>query len=611
MKKILLLYALIISAMTYSQGVFTSSADGNWTSNGTWTLNSGADSDGVPDSDDSVTINHTVTVNSTTSCVNLTINSSKRLNVNSDFTSTGTVLNNGKLRITSGDMTYSGTSFTNNDDLRISEGKDLVLSNGSATLTNTGDIQISSSNSLFGSLILSGTYTSSGGSIEYKRYIASSSTWDLIGSPLTGVSIEDFEEDNSDIAENGTSPTTYAIGTYTNTSEAYPTNQGWTNYTSSNISSAGSFVSGLGYQMATTGGSAVEFTGGMSTANVTLTVTTNEEGTLNANDGTKFSLIANPYPSYISVTSFLDAHKTTQLHSNNVAVYGWDGNQYDTYSLADPGTNIAPGQGFMIGVKGSNGTSQTITFTTAMQTATGSGDYSEQNPVDDRAELFINLNQNNTNKQTKLFFLEQGTDGLDPGYDAATMDLGNYSIYSRLISGDEGVNMDHQSLAFSEINDKVIPLGINADSGNEATISISNNTTNPSVYVYLEDALEGTYTNLKETDFVITPDSDLEGIGRFFIHTTASTMSDEEDSTTLLKVYKLDRNNFISIEGLATQSNITKIGLYDILGNKILFTTIANNINTRTISTEGLATGIYIIKLQSGNNFLTKKLIIK
>ena len=43
----------------------------------------------------------------------------------------------------------------------------------------------------------------------------------------------------------------------------------------------------------------------------------------------------------------------------------------------------------------------------------------------------------------------------------------------------------------------------------------------------------------------------------------------------------------------------------------MLSTTLLNNTNTQTISTEGLSTGIYVIKLESGNNLLTKKLIIK
>jgi len=88
-------------------------------------------------------------------------------------------------------------------------------------------------------------------------------------------------------------------------------------------------------------------------------------------------------------------------------------------------------------------------------------------------------------------------------------------------------------------------------------------------------------------------------------------MSNEEASTNLLNVFKLDRNNFITVEGLATESNQTNLKLYNLLGKEVLSTTLANNTNTQTISTEGLSAGIYVIKLESGNNLLTKKLIIK
>ena len=88
-------------------------------------------------------------------------------------------------------------------------------------------------------------------------------------------------------------------------------------------------------------------------------------------------------------------------------------------------------------------------------------------------------------------------------------------------------------------------------------------------------------------------------------------MSNEDATTNLLNVFKLDRNNFITVEGLSTESNQTNLKLYNILGKEILSTTLLNNTNTQTISTEGLSTGIYVIKLESGNNLLTKKLIIK
>jgi hypothetical protein len=40
-------------------------------------------------------------------------------------------------------------------------------------------------------------------------------------------------------------------------------------------------------------------------------------------------------------------------------------------------------------------------------------------------------------------------------------------------------------------------------------------------------------------------------------------------------------------------------------------TTLDNTTNTQMISTNGLSTGIYVLKLESGQDQLTKKLIIK
>ena len=168
-----------------------------------------------------------------------------------------------------------------------------------------------------------------------------------------------------------------------------------------------------------------------------------------------------------------------------------------------------------------------------------------------------------------------------------------------------------QSLSFDEMWDKVIPLGINALGGEEMTISISHRTTPADLNIYLEDTEEGTMTNLLDEDYVLTPAGDLEGVGRFFIHMTADTMSNEEVSTSMLNAYKEIDASYITIEGLATQSNETKVSLYNILGREVLATTLNNNMGTQTISTVGLSAGIYVIELESGSDRLTKKLLIQ
>ena len=268
----------------------------------------------------------------------------------------------------------------------------------------------------------------------------------------------------------------------------------------------------------------------------------------------------------------------------------------------------------MVGAVGPDAQASTVTFTTDMQTTTSTGDdfiSGDAMDPDDRAELFIGISQNDISRRTKIFFLDNTTDGLDLGYDAGTLDMANNLIYSRLVDGDQGVDMSIQSLAYSEMWDKVIPIGINAIAGEEMTVSVTHKTTPADLKIYLEDAQEGTFTLINNEDFVLTPSSDLSGVGRFFIHTTENALSNEEVNTSLLNAYKEVDNSYITIEGLATQATSTEVSLFNILGTKVMDATLDNTTNTQMISTNGLSTGIYVIKLASGENQLTKKLIIK
>ena len=176
--------------------------------------------------------------------------------------------------------------------------------------------------------------------------------------------------------------------------------------------------------------------------------------------------------------------------------------------------------------------------------------------------------------------MEDMTDAIDKGYDAAPfiMDGESFEIVSRVPGEDDGTNLAIQALNFNELwQEKVIPLGISALGGDEMTIGISHRTTPADLNIYLEDVEEGTMTNLLDGDFVYTPAGDLDGVGRFFIHMTADTMSDGEVSTSMLNAYKEVNANYITIEGLATQSNNIDVSLYNILGRKVLDTTLNNN----------------------------------
>ena len=181
---------------------------------------------------------------------------------------------------------------------------------------------------------------------------------------------------------------------------------------------------------------------------------------------------------------------------------------------------------------------------------------------------------------------------------------------TRLVEDDAGHGLAINAMSTEDMDDVVIPLVINQTSDQEFRVNLHTSSIGE-VNIYLEDTELETLTLLNEEDFVMTPTSDLEGVGRFYIHMTADTLSNEEVNTSLLNAYKKVDSNYITIEGLSTQSTSTEVSLFNILGTKVMDATLDNNTNTQMISTNGLSTGIYVIKLESGQNQLTKKLIIK
>lgn len=497
----------------------------------------------------------------------------------------------------------SGTSFT-------------VDKTGSVTITgnfsNSGTFTLNSDADEFSSIIVSGSST---GNIDYNRYVNAVGTdeWDLIGSPLDAVSISTFVTANTagtaTLATNGSA---YAVGEYDNATDT------WTNYTTSTVGAAGNFDIGKGYQMASVDGGTgiLKFTGTVASTTQTQAIINNDAA--NSNAGRRWNLIANPFPSYVQGNSNADGSNNfltvnaDKLDDSFEAVYGYDadGTGYTIYNNSSGALRLAPGQAFM--VASDDTSSDNLSFTTAMRTALGGDDLIVGDVLEDSFELILKLYEGDTEIDYTRFYFKDGlTLGLDPGYDAGHFNE-EASLMSRLLEEDEGVGFAINAMGLENVNNVVVPIVINREAGTDFRIGIDTFGIYAGTNVYLEDNVQGTMTLLNEGDFELNPESILSEAGRFFIHLTEDTFSNEDEvETNLLNVFKADYNNFITIEGLAMQSGNTNVKLYGLLGREILSTSLNNLTNTQTISTETIATGVYVIKLQSGNRVLTKKLIIK
>ena len=512
---------------------------------------------------------------------------------------------------------YSNTTLT------INAGADLTVA---SNIQSKGDIIIKSTSNSFGSLIANGWSSTGTGQtvdnntnvsgsedgITYKRWINDVSSsqgaagWDLIGSATASSTVS-----TTGLATNSSN---YAIQPYNNA------NNTWTPTSSATLS----VNAGQGYSMGKPNGSAGthDFVGSMNMTDISYAIT---ELDGNGSNGTQWNLVSNPYPSFIALNApassassatkdFLTYNTTTNdvlgFTNSEEAVYYWDGDSYETHINGGSAVYIAPGQGFF--VSSENATGSFVTFTKSMQTTSSSDDFvSGDNMEDNFAEFTLELSQENLTRNTKFYFSEGATDNLDKGMDASVFSLAHNMIFSRLIENDNGTDFSIQSLSFDEMWDKTIPIGINVLENEEFTITIPHRTTPADLKIYLEDTELNTLTNLVEEDYVLIPQTDMQGVGRYFIHMSADTMNISEVSTSMLNAYKEINANYITIEGLATQSGNTRVGLFNILGGKILDTELDNLTNTHEISINGLSKGIYIIELESANERLTKKLLIQ
>ena len=489
----------------------------------------------------------------------------------------------------------SGGSITIQSTSSLTVGGDFTNTAGTVTLHSDSDE--------FSSLMVSGAAS---GDITYNRYvnIVGAGEWDLVGAPVSGMAFSSLITD-ANIATNGSG--VYAVGAYDNTLDT------WTNATNA---TTGDLALGQGYQMATTSGGTLSFTGAI--ANGDQSVIINNNNAANSGSGRRWNLIANPFASYLHANSnadgtnnFLTAN-TAAIDDNFEAIYGWkaDGTGYEIYNNTSAATYIAPGQGFFVAAAGS-GADQTINFTQAMQTVTGADDFVAARSSASY-ELVLDMHGDAVKvSDTKFYFKEGLTLGLDPGYDAGAFNQSS-GLSSRLVEQDNGIGMGINAMPVDAMSNVIVPLAINQEANIALEIQIANSTIPEDINVYIEDTVENTFTLLTNESFALLTQTTLSGAGRFYLHFTTGVLSiDTVSSSSLVSAYKGKGDAYISLEGLQQFSQPAKLTLYNVLGMKILSKTIKNASQKELLSTIGVKKGVYILKVQAENIVFTKKLAIE
>ena len=517
----------------------------------------------------------------------------------------GTSTINDELIINSGNVTLSNN--TTSSSLTINDGASLTIENG-VTLT-AATVTLNSTSTSYSSLILNGNIS---GTVAYNRAVnaytndGNSNDNDLITAPLSGQTFGAFANDaaNANLLASGD---LRAFAPFDKTTG---------NYTNYNIVADASTVitAGTGYRAATSDGGTLTFTGTVETGTVAIDL--QDSGPAFAD----WNLVGNPYTSYVDLSAFLSHEVASGVTNLDIlegasGIYGYDGNVadgWDVITLANVGSRLlAPGQGFFLAADGNDVSTYNLEFTPEMRTTGNADDFIAGRDTNE-ALTFLKLNISTANKSytTEFYFNDNASQGLDHGYDAVLWggSAPSFALYSHLVGDNTGEAIALQALGSSDVSDISIPLGVNANAGEQLRFSIADLNIPETVAVYLEDTSSNTSTLLTNTDYVFTPTSQLTGTGRFYLRFTDNALSTADNPLSRITIFTDTTNKQLVINGIVLRD--TKATLYNLQGREVTSTLLNTYSTSQYMDISTLQNGVYIAVIHNQQQNVVKKIII-
>ncbi|MFY0629990.1 MAG: T9SS type A sorting domain-containing protein [Flavobacteriaceae bacterium] len=467
-------------------------------------------------------------------------------------------------------------------NVTISSGEVLTINN-SNSLTVSGQLTISGSFIMNSgsSLITKGTST---GNITYHRNLETSN-WYLVSSPVIDQDVDDFVTAES-LQQNLPN---IALGTYNTVDDTW-------SYYQNGTSNSDTFNSGQGHSINLDGSSGdISFTGTLNTSDASISLSTTGNG---------FNLLGNPYPSYVNSASLL-TENTTSLLTETLWIWDQSTGNYTT-KVAIDNFQLAPGQGFFVQ---SNGALGNVFINESFQNHQSTDTFIKS--TTNRPEIYLTLTEQTNEVKTKIYYIDGTTTGFDNGYDGPIFGgaASTFSIYTNSIVNDQGRNLAIQSLPNNNFENMIIPIGIDATSGTEITLSASATNLPTGINIYLEDRQNNSFTLLNgSSNFTTIFNNDISGAGRFYLHTTTSTLTTDSINFTIdpIKIYTYDKR-YLRIVGI--QKEAAEVKVFDILGKQIMLSSFEGN-GVNDFLLPKLRPGIYSIQLNTNRGRLNKKLIL-
>jgi hypothetical protein len=319
--------------------------------------------------------------------------------------------------------------------------------------------------------------------------------------------------------------------------------------------------------------------------------------------GTGYNFTCNPYPSALegSINSWTKTNVDNSIwvwQGTGTTILGggnylfWNGT---TGSLTN---GIIPSmQGFFVHA---NNTGASLTIPQSSRVHDSQLFYKDSGlPLN---TLRLDVEGNGFSDAVFVCFNEQATEDYDPEYDVRKLyGLNEAPQLYTVITGDElSINV------LPDLGDnRIVEIGFECGVSNTFTINASGmNGFDEHVEFYLEDLKSGTAQNLKENPVYLFTGVEGDEPSRFRLH-FGNPNTVEETVPNPISIYA--ENNKIHILNL-TQGQVS-VYVYDLMGRQVAEKQV-NCENTIGIKVE-TETGYYLIKVQTGEQFITQKVFIK
>lgn len=341
-----------------------------------------------------------------------------------------------------------------------------------------------------------------------------------------------------------------------------------------------------------------------------------------------YNLVGNPYPSNLDFDALYDRNSTliygtayfwtNQQYIPTQQGGGYSGSNYAIYNRSGgvpatfqdgvdsptPTQYVKVGQGFLVQTM-SGSHNQPLQFTNDMRSYSASSVFFNKQEAQSKDRFWLNLKSpSNINNTILISYMEGATDGYERLYDADLLVLGSDAFYSTNGSSKLAIQGRNYPLNTTD----VVTLGAKFfETGNYTiTIKDAEGLFKEDQVVYLKDkklnklinlTLDGTYTFAASKG---TDETRFEVIYQDLV--SFDTVNRSAGSVAVVK----DESEVVVRD---TTNNITAIDVFDASG-KLVQSLSGKNSKEIRINTSGLTKGVYILKIASGKEITTKKVIL-